>query len=161
MEAEHPVREHIARTHVGDFPVVTIDITSPILAEDLKKVGVVPSKTLKITFPKQLEKRLYKAFIRGYIDGDGTFCLCKNNQYALDIEGTESLLESFREIFQTKLSIPASAKLYTAHKSGIKRLQLRGKNQVMTVLEWLYSDSQIHLDRKYQKFLDIRDRSKN
>lgn len=35
MDAEHPIREHVARTHIGDFEVVSLDITSPDLAKDL------------------------------------------------------------------------------------------------------------------------------
>ncbi|MGO4889948.1 hypothetical protein ACJ2A9_19565 [Anaerobacillus sp. MEB173] len=156
MEAEHPIREHIARTRVGDFEVVSLDITSPELAKDLMRFGVVPKKTHKITFPENLDRKFYSDFIRGYVDGDGTFCLAKNNQYAMDIEGTQDFLESIRKILQSELAVPASAKLYAQNKSNnIRRLQLRGKNQVKTVLNWLYEDSKIHSDRKYTKYLNI------
>ncbi|MBU9721344.1 MULTISPECIES: hypothetical protein [Bacillaceae] len=156
MEAEHPIRHHVAKTRVGDFEVTSFDVTSPILEKDLQKIGVVPCKTLKITFPKNLKKSLYKPFIRGYLDGDGTFGLYKNEQYSLDLEGTVSFLESVREIIQKEVDVPATAKLYGAHKSkNIQRLQLRGKHQVMSVLEWLYQDSKIHLDRKYNRFLKM------
>ncbi|MDQ0257507.1 hypothetical protein J2S74_004965 [Evansella vedderi] len=161
MEAEHPIREHTAKTRVGDFEVVSLDITSPLLSQDLMKFGVVPNKTHKIKFPENLDRMLYKAFIRGYIDGDGTFCLARNNQYAIDIEGTQDFLESIRKIIQVELAVPARAKLFAANPSNnIRRLQLRGKDQVMTVLKWLYEDSKIHSDRKYNKFLDICNRSK-
>ncbi|WP_400245923.1 hypothetical protein AB3U99_04870 [Niallia sp. JL1B1071] len=59
MEAEHPIREHIAKTRVGDFEVVSLDITSPTLEQDLMEFGVVPRKTHKITFPKDLDSKFY------------------------------------------------------------------------------------------------------
>ncbi|MDM5224996.1 hypothetical protein QUF73_02120 [Cytobacillus sp. NJ13] len=50
---------------------------------------VVPKKIHKITFPENLDRKFYTDVIMGYIDGDGTLCLAKNNQYTMDIEGTE------------------------------------------------------------------------
>lgn len=80
----------------------------------------------------------------------------------MDIEGTQDFLESIRKILQSELAVPARAKLYAANKSNnIRRFQLRGKNQVMTVLKWLYEDSEIHLDRKYSKYQNIIKRSKH
>lgn len=155
MKAKHPIREHVAVTHVGSFDVVSFDITSPDLASDLKSAGVFQNKTHKITFP-HIKRDLVKHFIRGYIDGDGYFTLDRNNRLTIGIEGTESFLSFLQEILKTELPIPANVKLTDPHGNNIKRLQLTGRIQVMTVLEWLYLDANVFLERKYKKFLDIK-----
>lgn len=69
------------------------------------RFGVVPKKTHKITFPENLDRKFYRDFIWDYIDGDGTFYLALNNQYAMDIEGIQDFLESIRKILQSELAV--------------------------------------------------------
>lgn len=36
-------------------------------------------------------------------------------------------------------------------------LSMSGKNNVMDFLDWLYSDSKIYLNRKFNKFLSLKE----
>lgn len=56
-------------------------ISSKELIEDLIKLGVIPQKTGKETFPK-MPKEFEIDFIRGYFDGDG--CILKTTQKQKD-----------------------------------------------------------------------------
>ncbi len=52
--------------------VYRLDINNRHMCDALVFHGVIPNKSLKLTFPKNLPFDLYKDFLRGYIDGDGT-----------------------------------------------------------------------------------------
>ena len=73
----------------------------------LISLGCFPRKSLSLVFPDESifsTKELIKDFIRGYIDGDG--CLYANHsRLAIEINGTESFLNSIRNYFP-EFSIP-------------------------------------------------------
>jgi hypothetical protein len=50
----------------------SITITSEIMVQRLANFGIVPRKTLTYTFPDTLPVERYAAFLRGYIEGDGS-----------------------------------------------------------------------------------------
>ncbi len=135
----------------------TICITNRNWKTRLEKHGIVPNKTFKIQFPK-LSKELYRHFIRGYIDGDGSFTCDKNKRYSIQICGTIDFLESLKEFFEENLDIKCNNKLYNrwpGRDTNIRSLVISGKYNVLTVLVWLYKDSIIYLDRKYDKYLNL------
>lgn len=45
------------------------------ICKALDNLGMMPNKSLKLKFPKWLNKNLYSHFIRGYFDGDGSLSL--------------------------------------------------------------------------------------
>lgn len=49
--------------------------------KNIKDKGVINNKSLKLKFlnSKILDVKLYKHFIRGYFDGDGSLVLSKNS----------------------------------------------------------------------------------
>lgn len=59
-----------------------LTITSANLCNILIELGVIPRKSLVLTFPKFLDKQYYPDFIRGYFDGDG----CFDSNYPLNKE---------------------------------------------------------------------------
>jgi hypothetical protein len=53
-------------------PMATFKISSPALAADLARHGVVPAKTLVTRWPTELPEHLEASFTCGYFDGDGS-----------------------------------------------------------------------------------------
>lgn len=145
--------------------VSVIQICDKDLSANLKRHGVIPNKTNKIKFPySSIPKHLYRHFIRGYMDGDGSFTYyinkgkIKGKKYSICFVGTIDFLESLRKIFQDQLSISVSGKLinrWPERQTNIRQLFISGGNQVIKILDWLYNDSRIYLNRKYNKYLDL------
>lgn len=159
--------------------IATINMSHKNLKNSLLSHGVVENKTFKIMFPyNSIPDSLLKHFIRGYFDGDGcisfytvnelirTKKIDKNSKrysnnakkYSISITGTINFLESLRKIFQDKCNQPVSAKLtdrFPERGTNIRTLSITGRIQVLTILDWLYCDSNIHLDRKYNKYLNL------
>lgn len=119
-----------------------IRITSSKLVNDLIKHGIIYKKSLKLKYPT-IPNKLQKHFIRGYFDGDGG--IAKNNT-EITIAGTESFLNSTQNIFNKVLGTTIT-KLYK--KENIFQYTKHGRLQVAQILKWLYKDSFIYLDRKY------------
>ena len=120
---------------------------------DLNNLGVVPRKSLILTFPtkEKIPNNLVKHFIRGYIDGDGSIYLSNNNIF-VSVLGTKEFLVSLIE----NIDLPKRT-LYKNNKNNDSNcwfFQYSGKNAIK-LIKYLYTDSTIYLERKYKKYLDF------
>lgn len=129
-----------------------ITITSNYLKQSLIDKGVVPNKSLILTFPDFLSEDLYPSFILGYMDGDGSIT---KTECRLKITSTESFCKRVADIFKNTLGVNSSILYCHGRKDRPTRdLQVAGRNQVKKVLDWLYSNCDVYLNRKHQIYLD-------
>ena len=161
IESDYDIKTY--RHKKGSYnskPYCKLLISSPKMAKDLIKYGVKVQKTEIIEFPYFLEEGLVRHFIRGYIDGDGciTYHFNKNNTITtkIGICGTKELLEGIKKYFKIehlKLQQKRSIK-----ERGVNNysLEIGGNKQVLKILDHLYGDSTIYLDRKYEKYLEFK-----
>lgn len=149
----------VDKQSINNFFRCRIGFATQNLKLNFNSLGIVPRKSLIIEFPKKnlLPKKLIKHFIRGYIDGDGSFNLY-NKSYRLNILGTEQLLKSFHKIFiKYKLLEPKDLKIYQKNKisSLSYSATLKGQKDAINILNWLYKDSTIYLKRKFEIYTKI------
>lgn len=125
------------------------------LWETLNKLGCVPNKSLILEFPDLKifkSSDLIKHFIRGYWDGDG--CLTWAN-----VEHTRphmSLLGTYKFLQQLCMQLPQH-KIYAMQNHSKEyrntyQFSVNGKT-ALNLSKYLYENSTISLDRKYQKYL--------
>ncbi len=62
----------VKRIPNGGQPAASLTLSGAPLLTALAQWGVVPNKTLSLSFPTYLPPALLPAYIRGYFDGDGT-----------------------------------------------------------------------------------------
>lgn len=135
-----------------------IELFSKHLSDTLSQKGVTPKKSLTITFPEWLDEHLYHDFIRGYVDGDG--CISKNIHSAgVYIVGTKSFCESLGRIFEDSLEIttyhinmPGRAK---ENNTNTRTIQVNGVENVKRLLDWMYKDAELYLQRKYNIYKSV------
>ncbi len=125
----------------------TLILHSRHLSNALVKLGCVNAKTLVLKFPTEDQVPLYlqRHFIRGYFDGDG--CVEKNGASFM---GTWNFCQSVSKIVKEQFNINFYIRLrskYPTSEAYIKQKMAR------TFLKWLYQDSTIYLQRKYEKYL--------
>jgi intein-encoded DNA endonuclease-like protein len=135
----------------------TVAITSKNISNDLEKHGVVPNKTFNSQFPEHLPKHSFRHFIRGYLDGDGCIYIYNNKFGRVSFIGTNNLLSEFSKIFKNILGINSS--ILTKHPESnniIKELYVSGNRQILILLDWLYDKSNIHMNRKYKKYITLK-----
>lgn len=133
-----------------------LSIEDSILHESLMRQGCIPKKSLILTFPteKQVPKCLLKHFIRGYFDGDGGICFTQKTT-SINILGTNEFLSELKnnvEVLKDKNLYPLK---YNNNYKNTFRIQFEGKKDIYDFLTYLYKDSNIYLDRKYEKYINF------
>ena len=117
--------------------------------ESLNKLGVVPKKSLILTFPDEtiLPKELIIHFIRGYVDGDGCIMTEETsvNKLQLSFMGTKDMMDAFQKYFGT------NKQLITHKTKNGEVYYLRFRIlQSIKILQKMYKNATVYLDRKYQ-----------
>ncbi len=141
-------------------PSYILTLTNIKISRDLVNLGCVPRKSLILTFPSEeiLPKEFQRDFIRGYFDGDG--CIYnKKGRESFGLIGTSMFLNKVNEIISSECRV-SLVNLKPPSKSnkdnGItKYLVYGGSNQVCRIREWLYKDTNLYLNRKHKKFMEV------
>lgn len=133
------------------------------LCEQLIRKGVYLRKTEIITFPYFLDESLVRHFIRGYVDGDGCITYFRHNKnknriiFALKICSTKEMLESIHKFLPTNKNTD-SPTLEKRRKNNVNNYSVSygGNIQVLNILNYLYNNSNIYLQRKYERYLLLK-----
>ena len=135
-----------------------VDITSSILIQDLVDLGFGYRKSWKELHLPNIPKNLMRHFIRGYFDGDGSIigwlAIEKGKsdrfRYKFDICGkTETLLDDIIQFFALH-NIKVN-KNYLK-RDDMYRISTSSKKEMKKLYDFLYSDSNFYLTRKFNKF---------
>lgn len=113
------------------------------LALDLMDKGVLPNKSTKEKPYYNISDNLIRHYIRGILDGDG--CILKTIDYPkITIVGSQELMNWIKD----KVGYGC---VYRDHTSiNLYSFNIHKKRDVYNFLEWIYKDSHIFLDRKYE-----------
>ncbi|MCQ2969409.1 MAG: hypothetical protein MJ191_04695, partial [Clostridium sp.] len=96
---------------------------------------------------------VHRDFIRGYFGGDGTLVLSKNS-INFKICGTRELLEKMIDIFNENSDYNFKKRLFKRwnNEKNNYYLSYGGRNKTLSIMNYLYNNSKIYLDRKYDKY---------
>lgn len=121
---------------------------------DLVSHGCCPNKTFVAAFP-DINEELYRHFVRGYFDGDGSLYVSKTNSN-IKICGTKEMLLSIIQCFNEQVNgFSFQYKLYQKKTMIGKNnyyLSFGGNNKTLAIAKWMYDNSNFFLDRKKEKF---------
>ena len=136
-----------------------LTINSSILVNDLAKYGVFPNKSLTASPPNNLPKNMYKHFWRGVIDGDGCISQYGTNGYKyyyVGLTGTEFICTGFKN-FLISNGISSPSKVAKRKNTNCFSVRYGGNVISKKILELLYAECSIYLNRKYELALFIAD----
>ncbi len=132
-----------------------LSINSIIMSKQLEKLGCMQNKTFNIVFPKFIPEDLIRHFIRGYFDGDG--CLSITNRkdrpsksYQVNLLGRLEFISKVQEILIQKTNINKTKLVKT---KNVFYMSYTGKQNFIKITDYLYKNSNIYLDRKYNLYL--------
>lgn len=128
-------------------------IFSKHMSKELHNKGVVTNKSLILEFPDWLDPDLYSHFIRGYFDGDGSIGK-HNNTISCTITSTNNFCERIKKICENFIGV--KVKIYDAscHNGVTKQMNIYGgKNSIKKFLDWIYTDANIYMERKYKRYM--------
>lgn len=123
-------------------------VTSRQISNMLLRYGMVANKTYALQWPNDLDDLLISHFMRGFTDGDGYI-----GQRELSWAGTAMMLEKIQNILADKFHI--KSKMYDTKTDIIKSLRVHNKQDIMTILNWMYQDADLKLQRKFLKYQEI------
>lgn len=122
----------------------------------IKSHNINENKSLTMTEPTNIPDEYIKDFIRGYFDGNGSLSLSKQVNYeklTIQFLGTTELLSWIMTQIYVELGI--DFKNITSTKTKIKCLRYFTR-EARIILDWLYNDCNLKLERKYNKYINYR-----
>lgn len=139
------IRQQLYKNEVKEYKKCEIYVDCTKIVNDLEDKGIYENKSLILDFSKNIPFELYRHYIRGYFDGDGSFSYNKKtSDYRFRLYGTKKLLTVVKDYFNHEVKITKQKNIY--------RLSYGGRQLVKRILDHLYFDATIYLERKYNKF---------
>lgn len=162
MNSNHPIKEvqrtnPYKKTNRENLILSELMIGSVELVKPLFNMGLTTNKTYTLNgdILKYIPKYLIRNFLRGYFDGDGNVFFGRRYssgyKYNVNICGNEDfLLKSFQVYF------PSNNKLYKdLYSKQCYVWKISQKDKVRDFMYYLYYNSSIFLQRKYNEFRKI------
>jgi intein-encoded DNA endonuclease-like protein len=127
-------------------------ICNVYLCNRLIEIGILPNKCHldNMSIFNNVPFEFINSFILGFMDGDGSIYRDKRreNYIIVDFAGRKSILKCIKDILITNLAVNDNKivpheNIFTMDWSG---------RQAIKVLEWLYKDSPVRLERKFSRY---------
>ena len=147
---DKPLQKKTKKLNGKTFISYSFSLNSARIKSQLVKLGCGPCKSLTLKFPtyKQVPKRFIRHFVRGYVDGDGSVTTSSCSRIMLDVAGTYDFLDQYQKwtgLGQNKIH----------QQNNIYRSMYAGCAAIY-ILDNLYKDASIYLERKYKRYLELR-----
>lgn len=121
--------------------LLTLTIYNKHMCQVLKNLGMTKNKSKDMKFPL-IPANLYRHFVRGYFDADGSV-QNKSGYQASICSNSERLLLDIKEI----VNIPS--KIYVRQQKNLNYILHYGKIETTSIFHnWMYKDSNVFLSRK-------------
>lgn len=139
---------HIESSHIVKERKVckSLRITRKKFVKDLIRLGCVPNKTFNLKWPS-INKKFYRDFVRGFIDGDGCWGLNKGFIYFSILCADKNFILSLISHIENKCNI--KLKLKKRPDENVYRFLCYG-NKCEYIYKYLYYDDCLCLKRKQQ-----------
>lgn len=133
-------------------PQVRFRITSKDISNKLRKIGLKENKSLTCNLPI-LDEYFIPHFIRGLLDGDGNIYDKNKKNYRVSIVTNHIFCNTISKIVNEKLDI--NSKVYNKTKN-VSMFTISGRLQILKFLDWIYNESDLKLNRKYRKYINLK-----
>lgn len=158
LDYEGDIRTKTATHNTKGFEYTTsqLRINSKAMCDDLISYGVIPNKTGKEILP-ELRNDLIRHFIRGFFDGDGSVMKKKNRNTGRVSLGSASLtiLNSINTFLKTEIGIEFPIYEENRYQIPFYKMDSCSRSRNEKFLSLLYEDSNLYLDRKYNKYIEL------
>jgi hypothetical protein len=119
--------------------------------------GIHPNKTFTMEFPHHLSVENKKAFVSGYLDGDGCINVRKGHRGKLQLSicGNEGFLDGLATFLREDGSVDFPNNIYASRNIFVFCV---GGRVALKALDFLYGEDLPILGRKWSKYLENKDR---
>lgn len=149
-------------TKDGGSSIATIGLCSMKMWNDLHKYNINHDKSYNIQLP-DIDDAMMPHFLRGFVDGDGCYYYkydSNNDRYRYSFELVGASCAMMEQIQNYLSSNGIITHIYSRinkssnHESF--RLMTGSRKEMLKIIDLLYVDAHIYLDRKYEKINEIK-----
>ena len=160
LESNIPIFDKTNRLNGREYKSSRIQLNNTKICYDLCDLGCTPHKTYDLKFPTYdiVPYEYMRDFLRGFFDGDGCINTSMMNgkpHIQLSISGMPEMLEGIVDFLIAEKIIRKNPQIYQDKRSNACNVYFYGSDSNKELLDYLYKDSHIYLDRKYQKYIDF------
>ena len=162
LRADNKISTRLMNDGTGNFhKSCEFRVGNREIVKDLyKNYNITPRKSLTLKPPPSLTKRQFKAFLVGYIDGDGCIGKYKSNRKTkfytrLIIIGTEIFLNKILSFIKKEYKQDIKSKVRKKSKCNAYYVKFEG-NYIIPILQNLKAINVPKLERKWNKVQKIQ-----
>ena len=150
LKVEKPIFDY---TTNNGYPVSELQFTSAKIKDDFEKYNIVPRKTYNFTFPRNLNRKYWIDFIRGYFDGDGSVSTAGPHAIRWQLcSNQKDVLEVVTNFFEEEYGIP-KVNIQVANRGQGRLYYIQySTNATKEIFKHLYYKDCFYLPRKYEKY---------
>lgn len=134
-----------------------IRIFSLTMYNSLVDKGFTKDKSYDYHIP-YLREDLIKHYIRGYFDGDGCLCFTNKSFHINFTTASKMLNDDIAKTLQLENFNLSKSSYVSDFGTTIYQLNICRQQDKINFLDWIYGDANIYLDRKYKKYLKVKER---
>lgn len=125
-------------------------ITSQIIVDDLKKLGIIYRKSLRENVPS-VPSEYKRDFIRGIIDGDGSIHFDKRNHPTISVCGGKNTITFIQNHFLSLFNLYSKIAWREKDENSQRLFYIAYRsNSAKTLVNYLYANSTLYLERKFR-----------
>lgn len=144
-ETQEIIKEGTGGAYTKDNPISVVKISSVEIVNNLKDKGIAARKSGNEIPYICASVELEKAYIRGLVDGDGYL---RTTEFGFGIVGSQEICEYVKNFLSKNKIVETDTNSITEH-GIIKKLAFGGVNKPIKIINYLYENANIYLDRKY------------
>lgn len=166
MDATYPVVNYYKRAKQTDGSITEtihrgFQVSSRKMTKDLHNLGCIQCKGDFIRFPFWLDKSLWSHFIRGYFDGDGGIMVLHKKAatkiYMAHIASNPNFIKDLNVIFKEEFGREFHVEKYK-DSERVEQIRFGGYFNTLNFLDFIYKNASIYLNRKYNLYLEVKNR---
>jgi len=160
LESNVPIHKKNVTYQNKQYEEYRIEVCCTKMCYDLINLGCTPQKTFNISFPtEEIVPKIYiRDWLRGFFDGDGcisTYVIDGSNHIVTFFCGIETMMNEVADFLNHEKIIRKKLHIYHDKRSKCCEIRIYGKDTNKEFLDYLYKDSTIYLDRKYNKYIEF------
>lgn len=149
LGSEHKLTE-IKRD--GVVNIVRFTVSSSELVASLARYAIVPRKSANHEFSDLVPENLLQHYFRGYFDGNGSISRHKGSKWAITNTASERFLSRFLDWIEGHVG---GHRATISFSDGIHRVAWTGTHRCKEILDLMYQDATVYLERKMVLYRDI------
>lgn len=158
LKTDLQIKHSIDKDGRGKF---TFKFSDENIVSQLNRLGVFPCKSLKMSDLPNIPQNMFRHFVRGYFDGDGSISTYydsydKRDRYCMEILGTVDFLSKLQSVIENDCQIKMP-KLHNVNRiQNLSRISCKGIKKLLIIRDYFYKDTTYYLTYKHDRFYNLQ-----